>query len=879
MDEIEPITRAISPDDPRLKARLRVRLWLAEAALLWETLWPALWPAVLIGGTFAALALFDVLPLLPPWAHALLLIVFAGAVAAALVHAARRIVLPGRQAAERRIERASDLAHRPLAALEDRPAESPLGAAQGELWQAHRQRMAAAINRLRVGFPRTGLAKQDPFGLRVILVLVLIVAVIDSRGEAWPRFKRALSPDLPSSAAAAAALDVWVAPPEYTGLPTIVLAKSASEAAVKNAPKTKTEILHVPEGSTLFAQVHGGGSAPHLKVGTKTSEFSALGGNSYQARAALREPVKIAIEQNHGDLASWTLAVVPDQPPAIALKEKPMQSERGALRLAYHVSDDYGVVSARGTIARANPPADSAGAGSADEDSEAPPEQPIEVPLPLPGGKVTNADAATYHDLTAHPWAGTEVTITLEAKDGAGQTGTSEPVTFLLPERKFKNEIARAIVAERKKLTLHPKERRDVAVALAHIDEQPEKFHGDVVVYMSLNSAIGRLLLDRNGAAIPAVQSLLWDTALRIEDDGASLAQRDLRDIQNKLRDALAKGADAKEVQHLLDQLQQAMDRYLDSMSRGEQPNEQQGEQPPGDQSSRGYRPEDLRDMLDKARQLAAMGDREGARQMLQKLQDILENLQSPQQAQSQSQNQQHQALQDLQKLINRQQSLLDKTYRKAQQQALQPPQGQQPQPGPQPQPGQSPGKESQRQSAKPGQRGQAGEAPQGQAQQGENGDAAEQEQLRSALGDSMLKLGDMLGKIPNELGRAERAMRDSAEALKQGSPQGAVDPQNKALDQLQQAMESVRQEMAKQNEGKPDQGGQGQRSDQGKDPLGRPRQDRGGQGADTGDVHIPEQMELRHAREILDELRKRAGEPNRPPVERDYIDRLLPEY
>ena len=85
--------------------------------------------------------------------------------------------------------------------------------------------------------------------------------------------------------------------------------------------------------------------------------------------------------------------------------------------------------------------------------------------------------------------------------------------------------------------------------------------------------------------------------------------------------------------------------------------------------------------------------------------------------------------------------------------------------------------------------------------------------------------------------------------------------------------------EMTKQNAGNQDQGGQGRQSDQGKDPLGRPRQDRGGQGADTGDVHIPEQMELRHAREILDELRKRAGEPSRPPVERDYIDRLLPEF
>lgn len=864
MDETEQnrVPRATA-DDRRLRARLRLRLWLAKAALLWETLWPALWPGVLIAGAFAALALFDVFPLLPPWLHATLLAVFAAGFAAALVYAARHIVWPGRRAAERRIERASELAHRPLAALDDRPAESPLSAAQGELWQAHRARMAAAIERLCVGFPHTGLAKQDPFGIRVILALVLIIAVVDARGNSWPRFKRAVSPNLPSAAAAAPALDVWVAPPDYTGLPTIVLAKGTGDAAAKTAPKAKAEMLHVPEGSTLFAQVHGGRNAPRLKVGTKTGEFSVLGGDSFQARAALREPVKVVIEQNHNELASWTFAVVPDEPPGIALKDRPAQSERGALRLAYHVTDDYGVVSARATITRAAPPPESTERGNEGEPSEQPPAaEPIEVPLPLPGGKVTDADAATYHDLTAHPWAGTEVTMTLEAKDGAGQTGTSEPVTFVLPERKFKNEVARTIVAQRKALTLHPKERRVVAVALARIDEEPDKFHGDIVVYMALNSAIGRLLLDRTNAAIPDVQSLLWDTALRIEDDGASLAQRDLRDIQNQLRDALAKGADAKDIQRLLEKLQQAMDRYLDAMSRAEQPNEQQGEQPPGDQSSQGYRSEDLRDMLDKARQLAEMGDREGARQMLQKLQDILENLQAPQQAQSPPQSQARQALQDLQNLIKRQQNLLDKTYRNAQQRALQTPG--------QPQPGQGPGKPG----PKPGERGQKGETEQG----GAGGDAAEQEQLRSSLGDTMLKFGDILGKIPGELGRAERAMRESSEALKQGSPQGAVEPQTKALDQLQQAVESVRQEMAKQNQGSPDQGGQG-RNDQGRDPLGRPRQDRGGQGADTGNVHIPEQMELRHAREILDELRKRAGEPDRPPVERDYIDRLLPEY
>src|SRR3972149_6170486 len=206
--------------DRRLRARLRLRIRLAEAVLLWEEAWPALWPAVLISGTFLALALFDVLPMLPGWVHGLVLVAFAAFFAAALFHAWSRLRVPGRREAARRIELASDLRNRPLAALEDRPAG-------GEL---------------------------------------------------------------------------------------------------------------TPSQSELFVQAHGGKHAPRLKVGGASIEFAPLGADGYQARTTLRAPGKIAIEQNRTALAAWTFAVVPDRPPEISLKEKPAQSQRGALRLNFHAA-------------------------------------------------------------------------------------------------------------------------------------------------------------------------------------------------------------------------------------------------------------------------------------------------------------------------------------------------------------------------------------------------------------------------------------------------------------------------------------------------------------------------------------------------------------
>ena len=56
-------------------------------------------------------------------------------------------------------------------------------------------------------------------------------------------------------------------------------------------------------------------------------------------------------------------------------------------------------------------------------------------------------------------------------------------------------------------------------------------------------------------------------------------------------------------------------------------------------------------------------------------------------------------------------------------------------------------------------------------------------------------------------------------------------------------------------------------------DPLGR-----GPTGPGSG-VKLPDANALARARDILQELRRRAGERGRPPQELDYIDRLLREF
>jgi hypothetical protein len=59
-----------------------------------------------------------------------------------------------------------------------------------------------------------------------------------------------------------------------------------------------------------------------------------------------------------------------------------------------------------------------------------------------------------------------------------------------------------------------------------------------------------------------------------------------------------------------------------------------------------------------------------------------------------------------------------------------------------------------------------------------------------------------------------------------------------------------------------------------GKDPLGRSMRGRA-----TGDVTIPGIGDLQRARAIRDEVTRRAGERARPPVELDYLERLLKRF
>jgi hypothetical protein len=135
---------------------------------------------------------------------------------------------------------------------------------------------------------------------------------------------------------------------------------------------------------------------------------------------------------------------------------------------------------------------------------------------------------------------------------------------------------------------------------------------------------------------------------------------------------------------------------------------------------------------------------------------------------------------------------------------------------------------------------------------------------LRQEL-EQMLEANPEAAQAAPALDEAMRAMKQAGQALQQGQDQAAQNAEGRALDRLQEGARQIGKALEQAGDGT---GGEG-----GSDPLGR---NLSGTGMDGNGVKIPSQSDIGKAREILDDLRRRAGDPDRPAAERDYLRRLL---
>lgn len=816
--------------------RLGLRRALARLSLFWETTWPALWPSLGLVGAFLVLALFNLLPALPGWLHALILVAFVVALLFTARRGLRQLRIPSTATATRRLETDSGLKHRPLVTIDDRPATGVVDPQTERLWQLHLARAAAAARNIHLRWPRPNLAARDPFALRGALVIALAAGLVFAGPNATSRLSAAVSPDLSSlTAREAASLELWVTPPEHTNLPPMLLA-SADPENLSDSATDSEGLIAVPASSILLAQVNAGRGTPELERGDTETEFTEIADRAWRLETTLdTEGVQsLAVVQSGETLGVWELDVIGDAPPVIQFSEAPDANETNALRIGYDGTDDYGITQVHAELAW---PGDPGLSGIA----------PIDLELPLPRPDARDGSAASIHDLTAHPWAGLEVDIQLTATDGIGQTGQTDRLSVILPERVFNHPVAREIIAQRRVLALSPENRRDVARSLHNLGRVPGRFDNDIAVFLALMSARSRLVYAPESEGVVDVLSQLWDTALRLEDGSLSLAQRDVANLQERLREAIENGASEEEISEIMEELRAALDRYLEALAQ----NLTQALEgmdlsslPEAGEDMELLDREAIQDMMEQLEQMARLGDAEGVQEMLERMQQMLQALQNAPNMMQQQASPAQQFLRELQQVLRNQQALHDETFQRSQR----------------------------GQEMTPAESQEAREA---------------QNEIRRQLGELMRQLGEMTNEIPENLGDAEGAMSDAEGALGEGDLQSALNDQARAMDELrrggqQMALQMMRQRGQGQGEGQGQAEGLFQPGEEGFDPLGRPVQpdDRNnGDARSAGQNPIGDGEQALRALKIQDEIRQRLRDQGRPEAEIDYLLRLLRRF
>jgi uncharacterized protein (TIGR02302 family) len=847
---------APDPSEPSRDADTASRLKLAQAlqrakyAIAWERSWPPLARLLSVAGLFLAVSWAGLWLALPFFARAVGLGLFV-ALALGALFPLLRFRWPSREEGLSRLDRGSGIRHRPATALTDTlVTQDPVALA---LWQAQRERTLASIRRIRAGLPSPRLAIHDPWALRALVGVMLVAAYVAAGDERMLRVAAAFDWN-GVLAPADIRVDAWVTPPSYTGRPPIILSAANKEAAVPSAGP-----LPVPAGSTLIVRSSGGTldvaasggvteaePAAEAPKGTNERHFTITGEGSAHVRAPSGQP-------------PWKFSATPDRAPTIALAKDPERQARGSLQMSYKIEDDYGVTEARANFA-VRP-------GDAQKTAAAP--RPLfdapQFPLVLPNARTRNGVGQTVKDLSEDPYAGADVTLTLTAKDEAGNEGKSEPFNMRLPERLFTKPLARALIEQRRILALDANQNAQVYSALDALMIAPELFTPEAGQYLGLYSVARQLEAARTDDAMREVVASLWALAVTIEDGDITDVDKALRAAQDALKQALERGASDEEIKKLTENLRAALDNFIRQLAE-QQRNNPQALARPLDPNTRILSQQDLKNMIDRMERLSRSGDKDAARQLLEQMQQMLENLQMAQPGQS-GDSDMEQALNELGDMIRKQQQLRDKTFKQ--------------------------GQDSRRDRL----RGKQGEQDMGDLQQDQQGLRDRLKRLQQELAKRGMAQGQQgekgqqgeqgeqgdQGDGENGLNDADSAMGDAGGKLGDGNADGAVDSQGKALDALRKGAQNLAEAMqqgdgdGQGNDGPGNRAGRQQGGGNRSDPLGRPLT-----GREFGDdltVKIPGEIDVQRVRRILEELRRRLADPQRPQIELDYIERLLKDF
>jgi uncharacterized protein (TIGR02302 family) len=836
-------------DDTRLTqatlARLAWPLRLTRLGIGAERLFRAFWPVwTICMSTVAALA-FGIAEVLPPaWLTGGLALA-GGALLWALVQGLRRFRWPTRAEAMDRLDRT--MPGRPLTVLADHPAIGDRDAQSLAVWRAHQRRMADRALSARAPQPDLRLHERDPYGLRFMAATAFAMALVF--GTIWRVAEvgdaMAAAPEMPSEGGPS--WEGWVEPPLYTGLPSLYL----NDIHVVE--------FEAPAGSRITLRLYGDATQIGITQ-TLRQEDTAPDPASLSRQIVIEQTGELEIAA--AETRSWRIVMLPDRAPTVDLAEPVSGVPPGAFSMTYAAQDDYGIRSGQAVLALNPEAADRRYGLRVDPE----PREALVLDLPLPfRGSRDDFSELLVEDLSEHPFANLPVRLELSVEDDAGQTGQTVVELDRLPGRRFFDPVANALVEMRRDLLWSRENAPRVAQLLRAITYRPEGLFDDEETYRQVRAVIQRLEAAVDGLSTDTrdeVAQILWDLALALEEGDLSDALERLRRAQDRLAEAMRQGASDAEIEQLMQDLREAMQDYMQELADQAEPGDGT-DQPDQSGESMEMTMGDLEEMMRRIEELMQQGRMAEAQEMLDALRQMMENMQITQGGDDPNgpRSPGQEAMEGLQDTLRDQQGLADRAFRDLQERM-------------------NPG------APRPEQPGQDG-TQQGDAQGGENDEGSLAERQRELFEQLREQAENMPGRGTPEgeetmqrLEEAGRAMRDAIEELEQGDLADALDSQSEAMEALREGMEALGEALAGDQADDPGQGdaaGNMQAERPLEDPLGR----QAGNSGSLGSEESIEQREeaFRRARELLEEIRRRSAEQDRPELELDYLRRLLDRF
>lgn len=606
--------------------------------------------------------------------------------------------------------------------------------------------------------------------------------------------------------------DIWIIPPDYLQIPP--------QHYTITDPMPPLQAL---AGGSVLTLIQSSASFD-ASLGANPITFQDMGNGSQRGHALIpaHAPPSLAftLKKSLWQTVHWPVTIVPDAPPTVALhlpsQKKSTNQQQNKTTLPVHIlaQDDHGLTDVE--IELKLPPDITSPLISATR----------RIPLRVSTQSPNHLDTFYPVDLTDHPWAGLSLHMRLVVRDGAQNEGVSPWQTVTLPERSFSHPVATALVSVRKTLALGMASHEKLWETLEHLSRSPHDFNNDLVAFLGMRIAAIRLFPPNADQHPDDVAHLLWNLALRIEDRETSEAQNALdharHDLKNSLNNPQQIGDSLRRVRHALANFFQSMARRntfpaLNTIFKRFSNN--------GEAIKNVASP--LLSMLDELEELTRLGATTDAKALAERIDHALRKLQNI----HSSGNTQHihdmeAALSDFDTLLADQEHLLEKTFSADMR-----------------------------------------DPPGTQKIVSAHTLAARQKKLHQKLLDIKRRLQKHMTMHAAPLDRAATWMNHAYTDLKNDLYKDSQQAQGKALDALREAKDALFQTFAQHI---------GQSFGFLPLPQGGHTGPTNGFGIGLGQDRIPDAPERTKARDVLQELRRRALEEGRDAKERDYLNKLM---